>query len=455
MVRQLASQLGQKPAERWLSWLLAVTVFTLPFSAPLILSSSHSLVAGTPNSFATPAAYLPEILMLVSAVWWWLLRRPQPSQLAPFGWLAAVVVIALVASWWAPYQLLGLVAAGHMLIALAWLVVLANELRRPATAVLVASALVAAVSLQAVWGIAQFVHGRDFGLHKLGESILSADIRGVAKLGWDGVQRIRAYGSLPHPNILAAYVAAGLFTAGAVLLWPDNRRHPRRTWGAAVVCALLAAALLTTFSRVAVVTTAVIGTVVVLYALKGWRRIPPAAGVVAGAGILTLLLLWPGMAGRTALESQRETGITNRAIGYQLAGSMIADRPAGVGAGNFVLAAEELRADLPDYQYQPAHNTLLLAAAELGAVAAVLLIAWLVRLGWLFHQVRPRSSRERIINVSLFGLAGVFLAMSMVDHFFWSTPQGLWLAVLLAAAIISRLPEAEWHPGRPSKARRV
>ncbi len=38
-------------------------------------------------------------------------------------------------------------------------------------------------------------------------------------------------------------------------------------------------------------------------------------------------------------------------------------------------------------------------------------------------------------------LSGTLVGISLVDHFFWSLPQGLWLVVLVLAALISRIPE--------------
>ncbi len=91
----------------------------------------------------------------------------------------------------------------------------------------------------------------------------------------------------------------------------------------------------------------------------------------------------------------------------------------------------------------------MLATAEVGWLGGMLLIWFLARTGWLFHRLRPRFRRDNAINFSLFMLAGTLLGMSLVDHFFWSLPQGLWLTALVLAAVVSRIPERTFH-GEPA-----
>jgi len=155
--------------------------------------------------------------------------------------------------------------------------------------------------------------------------------------------------------------------------------------------------------------------------------------------------LWQPLSGRSTLESGKETGVTNRAVGYEIAADAIQNRPLGVGAGNFVLAMPELRSELPAYQYQPAHNTLLLATAEVGILSGALLFWFLVRTGWLFHSQRETDRRQNTVNFTLFVLAGTFVGLSLIDHFFWSLPQGLWLTAVVTAALISRIPRKRWE----------
>ena len=64
---------------------------------------------------------------------------------------------------------------------------------------------------QSLLGIAQFIHNGSLGIRFLGESIIGSNIDGVAKIIINGEKHIRAYGTLPHPNILAGFLLVPLF----------------------------------------------------------------------------------------------------------------------------------------------------------------------------------------------------------------------------------------------------
>ena len=439
--------LGRSSAERVVRSLLLVIIFCLPLGAVLLLSEDAAEVAGRYNTFAVPKLYLLEVVIAVTALLWWRLRRPAWRELVPYRWPAFAVLIAAASVLWAPYPELAAVAALHLLLALLLLIMLARELRDPGFGRAAVWTFVASAGLQAAWGIVQFAAKSDLGLQRIGESALSIDQQNIAKVGGDD-PHIRAYGSLPHPNLLAAYLSTAIFFVGTVLFWPFRSRDRRRLTAATIVLMGLGAALVLTFSRVILALTVVNGLLVMLFSYRAWHRLPLAAGLAAAVFVGVILHVWPQVGDRASFESAQETGLTNRAVGYELAGHMITDRPGGVGAGNFVLAAPEIKADLPNYQYQPVHNAPMLIASELGAVAAVLVLAFVVRMGWLFHRMRARDRRTNTLNFSLFALSGVFVAAGLTDHFFWSLPQGLWLVILVAAAVISRIPVAQWEGRR-------
>jgi O-antigen ligase len=363
--------------------------------------------------------------------------------------LLGVLALAAISFWWAPYPLLAVVTFGHLFVAFLLLYMLAREFRDRRFFAQAAWVLTTSVTVQAVWAIAQFTANHDFGAQLIGESVLRPDLHGVAKIVYYGQQHIRAYGTFPHPNLFAAYLAAAIFAVGTVIFWPSKRSRAT-LWNvlAGVLLGLLGATLILTFSRVALILVVVNGLLVILFSLRKWRRLPPAAGIAAVLFVLTAAVCWQPLVGRTTLESPQETGVSNRTVGYEIARDAIEGRALGVGAGNFVPAIDELRVDVPDYQHQPAHNTLLLLTAELGFLGGLLAVWFLVRTGWLFHRLQPRDRRINTINFSLFMLAGTLVGISLVDHFFWSLPQGLWLVMIVLAAIISRIPEPtfEDHP---------
>ncbi|MFZ2975502.1 MAG: O-antigen ligase family protein [Candidatus Moraniibacteriota bacterium] len=84
---------------------------------------------------------------------------------------------------------------------------------------------------QAIVGIIQFFLQKSIGLFWLRESLISPDILGVAKVILNGEKYIRAYGLMPHPNILGGFL---LFSIIINLLYSklfhveqfSNAHHP-------------------------------------------------------------------------------------------------------------------------------------------------------------------------------------------------------------------------------------
>lgn len=447
-MRRWWEALGRSNGERVVRSLLLFTIFAVPFGAVLLLSESRAAVAGTYNSFAVPKLYLLEPVIVVTAVLWAWFRPAVGRRLSPYKPLLGVLALAAVSFIWAPYPLLAATTFGHLFVAFLLLYVLADEFRDRTFLLTAAWTLTASAAIQVLWVIGQFTVNHDFGAQLIGESVLRPDIQGVAKIGVGGEPHVRGYGTFPHPNPLAAFLAVAIFWVGTVIFWPARKRPLLSTLLLGGLLGLLAAGLALTFSRAALVLVLLNGLLVILFSLRKWRRLPIGAAVAIGAFLVAIILLWQPLSDRGTLESSQETGISNRAVGYEVASNAIQNRPLGVGAGNFVVTIDQLRTGLPDYQHQPAHNAFLLAVAEIGILSGALLVWFLLRTGWIFHTLRVKDRRQNAVNFTLFVLAGTFIGLSLVDHFFWSLPQGLWLVVIVLAAVISRIPRHRWedHP---------
>ena len=102
----------------------------------------------------------------------------------------------------APSVAVGVIALIRLLQYLVFFFYLRMHAWRRFSADMSALAVVVGAVAQSVLGIAQFFLRHDVGLRWIGETLLLPDMRGVAVFyNLTGEKILRAYGTLPHPNI--------------------------------------------------------------------------------------------------------------------------------------------------------------------------------------------------------------------------------------------------------------
>lgn len=231
----------------------------------------------------------------------------------------------------------------------------------------------------------------------------------------DGTRWLRAYGSLPHPNILAGVVFVSL--ACLVALYLAQTRGKFFTLGLIGLGVVL---LVLTFSRSAWLGLAVFGLVLTLFARHfPLGRMLLLSFVALACFALMAFLLRDLMTTRLG-ESPVSTETFSVSARSWLAGQGLQyfnERPfSGLGIGAFILALAQ-RAG-PGYIIEPVHNVALLAASELGLGGLVLLGGMTLSVAWLSLR-GPQTG-----TILLFAtLAGLF-TISMFDHYLWSLPPG-------------------------------
>lgn len=426
---------------------LLLLLFCLPIGSVWLFGKSPVAESFT-TPFVIPKLYVVEALIFLVSLVWLGVRRPPFKTFGPFWPLMVVVGLAFVTILWSPDRMLSLTTAIHLDIALSWLIMLTFELRDPTFRRAAAWVFGASVLIQALWGIAQVIVGHDFGLWRLGESDLATTLRGVAKVPTDHDTFLRAYGSFPHPNLLAAFLAGGIFLAGTVVFWNVSRRVHAAL---AVFLSVVGIGLLATFSRAALLATVGGGVLVILYSTRQWKRLPAQAAIAMAVFVIAMIAALPILSGRMSVNGPAETGVENRQVGIETAAQAIVAQPYGLGAGTFVEAYPQLRPETPDYQQQPVHVAPLLIAVELGVIAMLLVVGWIVRMGLLFHRLRPRKKEDQQLNFAIFTLGVAYALMALADHFFWSLPQGLWLIAAFSALAVSRIPERTLLAKKPTK----
>lgn len=387
--------------------------------------------------------YTNDLLWLATLGAWlasWMLgRRPRSFHLGPwflFGPLAGLLLLSLAGIPFAVDPVLAGYQAVRHLFLLALYLQLVNM---PLSPVTVAWSLAAAALLQAAVALPQFIQGHSLGLKRLGEVTVQAAWPGASVVMAGTSRWLRAYGLTQHPNLLGGcMMAMWLVMAGYYLLQGTWRRFLML---AAMGLALTA--LLLTFSRAAWLGTLLGGLVLTgllfLAHRQGAWSLPRFSIALLAAVSIALILVfgllnWPLLQPRLGLTSQgvEIRSVDDRTMQVGSALTLIQMRPAlGVGLGNYPVALYRLAPEtVSEYPvYQPAHNVLLLVAAELGLGGALLWIT-LMLAPWLALWIRRRSVRIGPWWAGLSGALAGLTVVTVLDFYPWASHQGtllLWI----------------------------
>lgn len=271
--------------------------------------------------------------------------------------------------------------------------------------------------------VAQVAAGRSLGLAALGEFAFGPGRGGGSLLRAGALVYYRPQGLLPHPNIHAGWLMAGVLASAA--LWFDRRRGVQLL-GAALT-AMGMAALLLTFSRSALLGLAVGG--VVGFALV-WPRLRRGDGVRAlllAGGLCALVaaglfaVYAPFFGARVeARERVEMRSVADRIVFTDFALRAIGEHPVlGVGAGNFPWQTSYyLQETFYDLRGDNVHNVYLLTAAELGliglALLGVALFSGLVSGG---QAVRRGPDGRDADRAALLAIVVALLTVGLFDHY--------------------------------------
>lgn len=279
--------------------------------------------------------------------------------------------------------------------------------------------LCAALAIQVITGFAGFSLQSTSFLEPLnmnwpGE--LNPSIRGasVVQLS-DGLRVLRAYGTLPHPNILGGFVLLCLLGPVSFLMTDRKTNIP-----ALLLYTLGLILILFSFSRSAWLG---LGAFLGILLLKSKFIHRERLVLLLAASFLTVVLtLYPlrdlvftRISGAPVQTEQLST--FGRAWLTQQAVAMIQTHPiSGVGIGSFLLELAEYAVE--GAIIEPVHSVVLLAGAELGMFGLVLLLA-------LFISVAVVTIQARRPQLILMGavLAGLGV-ISLFDHYLWSIAPG-------------------------------
>jgi O-antigen ligase len=473
--------------KRWLERLalagIASTFFLLGYWYPITLiafaqswvnNPHYSLITLYNDQFQVINLFPSDISALATIILWLLAllvarltgQQHERLTLGPatltFPFLGLTALTALSATQ-AIFPVLSLEIAFHLLVALGFILALLN-LRPPAWMIILPLALLlviegalalAQVAAQStLFGAFLFHWNQDATAGQSGASIVQLP---------GGLRWLRAYGSIPQPNVLGGFLCLALpLVAGAFLRLPKQRRLAWLLLGALTLGGI---ALLLSFSRAAwlgVLAAALwAGLLRSAAALPGRVGILPAhrrasvqpthseqtpsrsAGIPRRSILLVLvaaaLLIGLTLALRPALQSRllldeptEQQSVSERIVLIEASAVLMMQHPwLGVGAGNMPLV--ELSYPATRAIGAPVHNIPLLIGAETGLVG---LLLWLIPpLSLLWATWRRRRALPANALAASAALVALLVA-AQLDHYLWSLPTAslfYWLVLALVA----------------------
>ena len=276
-----------------------------------------------------------------------------------------------------------------------------------------------ALSLQIIAGFVGFgLQSTSFleSLNMKWPGILDPSMHGASVVQLqNGFRILRAYGTIPHPNILAGFVLITLLgPAGLFLI------NKKPNYAALVLFALGVILIGLTFSRSAWL--GLISFIFVLMLKSKYLELKRLLLLIATAILTIVLTLYPlrdlvftrvsnAPVQTEQLSAFGRSWLTEQAV------QMIREHPlTGVGIGSFVI--ELSRYAVEGAIIEPVHNIFLLVGAELGIIGLVITVSLFAAIALKISRVQ--TPRAILASATIAGLG----VISLFDHYLWSIAPG-------------------------------
>jgi len=416
----------------WHSVLFFLLLAALPVQLGYHFWPQWALVYGRRIDYLSPTLYILDVLVAAVVVLW--ITQPgfrshavQKKKRRRFLYPLCITGALIVAGINTGFAVVPPAAAIAWFRVFAYLCLSLYIIRTKPDLRLVVAGFAAGVTYVSVIACMQFILQHSVGglLWYLGERTFSLATPGIARLsfclnpwGFTCGERLRAYGTFPHPNVLGGYIAVALpFLIDG--LRRAKRGGVRVVYG--VILLVAVSALAVTFSRTAWVAAAV-GIVLRIPFLRKYG-IPGRAAyiIIAITGILAAIVYKPSIT---------DESFTQRLQLNAAAITVWQSRPlTGSGLNNFIAAVPLTSPRLP---LQPVHNVYLLFLAETGIAGVLVVVIVLIFLLRRMYTVRQYESKYIVSFVQL-------CIIGAADHYPITLIQGQLITVLLVSLFISSM----------------
>jgi O-antigen ligase len=370
------------------------------------------------------------------------------------GWLVLFAVFglwALLSQHWA-FQRAdrpGIAHSAAVQILVVWLFCVVVLCTRPPPR-LVFAGLALAMALNTLVGLGQFTGQRALGLSAMGElRALNPSASGTSVVQAGETRLLRPYGLLPHPNVFAGVVLAGLLATLPAMI-------QRRRAAAALAAILFLTGLwglCLSFSRSGWIA---FGAGLLLWAAFTWRRGRRHAAFLAvvacaAVGVVFAATYQPLLNARISIskENTEMRSISDRLVYTRIAVEAVQQAPVqGIGAGNFPWYASYYLFYRTDYDLRGTnvHQIGLTVLAELGIVGMALFSAMLS--GGVLLALLGRGHAAYQEKTVCLAIVTAYAAIGFVDHYPYTLFHTfvIWMGMLSMA--INAADSTE-HPALP------
>ncbi|MBU4360422.1 O-antigen ligase family protein [Patescibacteria group bacterium] len=286
---------------------------------------------------------------------------------------------------------------------------------------------VISMALSAGLGIYQFLTQSAFASKWLGLASHSASALGDSVVELANERWLRAYGSFPHPNILAGFIIIAII----LCLWLLNKNTRINYLLLSVSCYLLIVGLFFTFSRAGWIAFGIIILLVCYLAVRDKIKLYDTCYMILATCLLVFslsIIYFPLVQTRIQGSARLEVASnTERINNLEQSFEIIKNNLwLGTGVGNYTVELQKTYPNQPAYFYQPVHNVYLLVLAELGIVGVLLIVIF------LFYFIKSYSIKFTDYWLLIIGYFFFF------DHFWWTLPSGVILVFLLVFSALDK-----------------
>lgn len=410
-------------------------VFCLPFQTRKIIYQ----FGGDFNEWTSIYIYLTDILLVIVLLLWILRERKQrflkePLKLiqfkSPSFWLVAFLVFSLISLIEARNIGLGFYSWFKLLEMIILFLYLKHNFKQLFSFEKLSYIFIFSGLFQSLIAIGQYIQQKSLGLRFLAESPLNPEIAGVAKIIVDGTKIIRAYGTFPHPNVLAVFIFLCIFFT-FYLFFKKNNSFSKNLF-LIVSYLIFIISLFLTFSRI---TIAIFLLLNLIYFILLFKKHKKQVLILFLLFIFFLFiityLIWPEISSRLNV-SMGDQSISLRLFYNQTSFLIIQEYPLlGIGMGNFVWEIRQMLDLLNSWIHQPVHSIYLLIVSETGLIGLFMFLMFLYQ---SLRRFRKRIKDKK--KYLLLFVISAFLFLGLFDHYFWTLQQGqlmFWITLGLMA----------------------